>query len=150
MENDTIVQLVCFKLAEEEYAFDIMDIQEVVRVQDIIYIPQVPDFVLGVLNLRGNIISVFDLRKKFHLQVKPFDHNTKIVVAEVEESIFSMVIDEILENVTIESANIDPAPNVKMQISRDCIAGLGALEGRIITILNLAQIHEDIKKELGV
>jgi len=150
MSNDTIVQLVCFKLGDEEYAFDIMDIQEVVRVQEMTHIPQLPDFVLGVLNLRGNIISVFDLRKKLHLPVKPFDNNTKIVVAKVEESVFSMVIDEILENVTLERANIDPAPNVKMQISRECISGLGALDGRIITILDLTKIHEDIKKELGI
>lgn len=150
MLNETIVQLVCFKLGGEEYAFDIMDIQEVVRVQEMTHIPQLPDFVLGVLNLRGNIISVFDLRKKLHLPVKPYDNNTKIVVAKVDESIFSMVIDEILENVTMERSGIDPAPNVKMKISRDCIAGLGALEGRIITILDLGRIHDEIKKELGI
>ncbi|MBL8013827.1 MAG: purine-binding chemotaxis protein CheW [Candidatus Omnitrophica bacterium] len=150
MLNETIVQLVCFKLGGEEYAFDIMDIQEVVRVQEMTHIQQLPDFVLGVLNLRGNIISVFDLRKKLHLPVKPYDNNTKIVVAKVDESIFSMVIDEILENVTMERSGIDPAPNVKMKISRDCIAGLGALEGRIITILDLGRIHDEIKKELGI
>ncbi len=143
-------QLVCFKLADEEYAIKITDIQEVIRVQRITPLPQMPEFVLGVINLRGYVISVFDLRKKLHLPAKNFDNKTKIVVAKIEERMFSMIVDEILENVTLEQDRIDPAPTVKMKINRECVLGLGELEGRMITILNLEKIHEEVSTELGI
>ncbi len=142
-------QLVCFKIADEEYAIKITDIQEVVRVPKITPLPQVPDFVLGVINLRGYVITVFDLRKKLHLPAKAFDNKTKIVVAKIKETMFSMIVDEILENTTLDQSQIDPAPSVKMKIPRDCVSGLGELEGRMITILNLDKIHEEIRTELG-
>lgn len=143
-------QLVCFKLADEEYAIKITDIQEVIRVQRITPLPQMPEFVLGVINLRGYVISVFDLRKKLHLPAKGFDNKTKIVVAKIDERMFSMIVDEILENVTLEQNQIDPAPTVKMKINRECVLGLGELEGRMITILNLEKIHEEVSAEIGI
>ena len=147
--KDQVYQLVCFKLADEEYAVKITDIQEVVRIQGITFIPQVPDFTLGVVNLRGNVIPVLDLRKKLHLEERPFDDKTKIMVARVEGVVFGMVIDEILENIKLEGSQIDPAPAVKMKIERECVLGLGELDGRMIIILDLAKIHEGVRKEIG-
>ncbi len=146
--SEPTIQLVCFKLAEEEYSVKITDIQEVIRIGHITHIPQTPHFTLGVINLRGNIVSVFDLRSKLKLPQKPFDHNTKIIVANVDGEVFSFVVDAILENVTLESNQVDAAPTVKMTIDNECVAGLGELEGRMITILNLKRVHEDIKKEM--
>jgi purine-binding chemotaxis protein CheW len=146
--TESMVQLVCFKLADEEYAVRIIDIQEVIRVGHITPIPQVPPFALGVINLRGNIVSVFDLRSKLRLQQKEFNHSTKIIVANVEGEVFSFIVDEILENVTLDASQIDSAPDVKMTIDKDCVAGLGELQGRMITILNLKKVHETIKKEM--
>ena len=145
---ETTVQLVCFKLADEEYAVKITDIQEVIRIGHITHIPQTPSFSLGVINLRGNIVSVFDLRAKLKLPQKAFDNNTKIIVANVEGEVFSFVVDEILENVTLEHNQIDATPSIKITIDRECVAGLGELEGRMITILNLKRVHEDVKKEM--
>ncbi len=146
--SEATIQLVCFKLADEEYAVKITDIQEVIRIGHITHIPQTPNFTLGVINLRGNIVSVFDLRSKLKLPQKAFDNSTKIIVANVEGEVFSFVVDAILENVTLESIQIDAAPSVKMTIDNECVAGLGELEGRMITILNLKKVHEDIKKEV--
>lgn len=148
LENEERHQLVCFKLAEEEYAIKITDIQEVIKIQTITPLPQMPEWVLGVINLRGYVISVFDLRKKLHLQSKAFDDHTKIVVARVGELSFGMIVDEILENITLGQSKIDPAPTVKMKINRECVLGVGSLEGRMITILNLEKINEEIKNEL--
>lgn len=150
VDSEVRYQLVCFKLAEEEYAININDIQEVIGVQEITHIPQMPEFVLGVANLRGYVVSVFDLRKKLHLDAKPFDDQTKIVFALVDGTVFGLIVDEILENVTLPESSIDPAPSVKMKISKECIFGLGELEGRMITILNLAKIQEEINSELGI
>lgn len=146
--NLDTTQFVCFKLANEEYAVKIIDIQEVIRIGHITRIPQVPPFSLGVINLRGNIVSVFDLRSKLKLQQKPFDNNTKVIIANVDGEVFSFVVDQILENITLDSSQIDSAPSVKMAIDKECVAGLGELEGRMITILNLKKVHEDVKKEM--
>ncbi len=148
--QDDLYQLVSFKLAEEEYAFKITDIQEVIHVQAIRGIPQMPEFILGVINLRGNVISVFDLRKKLHLPAKEFDDKTKIVVTKVDDTIISLVVDEIMENITLTQSQVEPAPNVKMKINKECIAGLGKLKGKLITILNLEKIHEEIIADVDI
>jgi len=143
-----IVQLVCFKLADEEYAVKITDTQEAIRIRHITHIPQTPVFALGVINLRGNILPVFDLRSWLKLPQKEFDHNTRIIIAEVGGNIFSFVVDSILENISLENSQIDPAPSVKMTIDRECVLGLGELEGRMVTILNLKRVQDGIKKEM--
>ncbi len=147
-ENHSLKQLVCFRLANEEYAVPITDIQEVIRIQKIAPLPQVPAFCLGVINLRGSVISVFDMRKKLHLPDKGFDENTKIIVASVDDVVFSMVVDEILENIKLEPSQVDKAPTIKMKIDKECVAGLGELDGRMITILDLKKVHQDIRKQI--
>ena len=149
INSDSMIQLVCFKLAEEEYAVNIIDIQEVIRVKKITHIPQTPNFALGVINLRGNIIPVFDLRTWLKLPQKGFDHKTKIIVANIGgNQVFSLLVDAVIENVTLGHSQIDAAPSIKMSVNKECVTGLGELEGRMITILNLKKVHEGIKKEM--
>ncbi len=148
-EQTKIEQFVCFKLASEEYAFDIKCVQEVIRIPRITPVPQMPDFCLGVINIRGNVVPLFDLRRKFHLSEKAFDANSKILVVAVDNMLISMVVDEILDNIKLESSQIDPAPTVRMNIERECIKGLGEMEGRMIAILDLQKIHDVIKKDVG-
>ncbi len=143
-----IKQFVCFKLASEEYGIDIQLIQEVVKIPKITHIPQMPYFCLGVINSRGNIIPVFDLRKKFHLADKDFTHDTRILVASIDNEAVSFVVDKVLDNVKFDMAQVDPAPTVKMNIDREYIDGLGELEGRMIIILNLEKMHANIMSEI--
>ena len=147
--DSKIIQLVCFKLADEEYGVDIKQVQEVIRVQKITPVPQMPDFVLGIINIRGNIIPVFDMRKKFGLPDKKFDLNTKFLVAKVKGTLLSFVVDEILDNVKIESKNIEPAPAVKMNIPKDCLSGVGLIEKRMIIILDIYKINERILSDIA-
>ena len=145
---EAMIQLVCFKLANEEYAVKITDIREVIRTRRITKVPQTPVFALGIINLRGSIIPVYDLRSWFKLSMKEFDHVTKIIIADVGGEEFSMVVDEVIENVILESSQIDAAPKGGLWINRECVLGLGELEGRMITILNYKKVHADIKKEM--
>ena len=147
ISND-ILQLVCFKLADEEYAVDITRVQEVIKVQSITPVPQMPDFVLGVVNIRGSVVPVFDLRKKFNLPEKEFDDNTKILVVNVKNILLSFIVDEILDNIKIETSSIDPAPNVKMQISKDCVVGIGLRDERMIVILDIDKINDEINLDI--
>ena len=147
-KSTDILQLVCFKLADEEYAIDITRVQEVIRVQTITPVPQMPDFVLGVVNIRGSVVPVFDLRRKFKLAEKEFDSNTKILVVNVNNILHSVIVDEILDNIKLESSSIDPAPSVKMQISRECVLGVGLRENRMIVLLDIDRINEEINNDI--
>lgn len=159
MKSDTEIQIddmqvVCFNLEEEEYAFDILNIKEVIHVDTITTIPQVPSFVLGVINIRGTIVPVFDLRKKFSLREKELTSDTRIIVTLVRTGMIGLIVDKVLENIILYKQQIDPVPNVKMKIDKDCILGVGKLEGRMITILNISRVHEtildDIKTHTGI
>ncbi len=148
MTNSDVLQLVCFKLADEEYAVDITRVQEVIRVQAITPVPRMPDFVLGVVNIRGSVVPVFDLRKKFKLQEKEFDDATKILVVNVKNVLLSFIVDEILDNIKLDSSSIDPTPNVKMQISKECVIGVGLRENRMIVILDIDRINDEINLDI--
>ena len=153
MDQETdadIQQFVCFRLAKEEYAINIQLIQEAIKVPNITPVPQMPDFCLGVINSRGNVIPAFDLRKKFHLNEKEFDSNTRILVAAVDGVSISLIVDEVLDNIRLSARQIDPAPTVKMRIEGEYISGLGELDKRMIAILNLTKMHDFMKNEIGV
>jgi purine-binding chemotaxis protein CheW len=141
-------QLVCFNLAGEEYAVDITHVQEVIRVQRITPVPQMPDFVLGVINIRGNIVPVFDLRRQFQLPERPLDGQSKILVLKTGGAPLSIVVDRILDNVKMENAVIDPAPEVKLKMDSACIQGLGELGARMIIILDLVAVSGAIKSRV--
>lgn len=166
--QEETLQLVCFMFADEQYAVHITCVREVIRIQKITHVPQMPDFTMGVINIRGNILPVFDLRKKFGLPEKAFDGKTKIIVVDVDEACLScdgtsrliagpvdggqtqicFVVDEILDNVKVSASAVVPAPNVKMKIKRECIWGIGKLEERMIIILDLRRLNESILEDI--
>ncbi|NLO92306.1 MAG: purine-binding chemotaxis protein CheW [Elusimicrobia bacterium] len=143
-----VMQLVCFKLAQEEYAVDITNVQEVIKVQPITPVPQMPPFVLGVINIRGSIIPVFDMRKLFKLPEKAFDEQSKILVLKYEGVVVSIIVDQILDNIKIEHSSIDPAPEVRLKIERECIYGLGEIGDRMVIILNFNKVNGVAKREI--
>lgn len=145
---DEVLQLVCFTFADEQYAVDIRNAHEVILVPRITRVPQVPDFTLGVINVRGQIVPVFDLRRKFGLLEKEFDEQTKILIAEVNGGQISFIVDKMLDNIKLDASMIDPSPHVKMKIERECIQGIGQLEGRMIIILDLHKLSESIDRAI--
>lgn len=147
--NAEIMQFVCFKLADEQYAIDITKVQEVLRVPKITSVPQMPDFVLGVVNIRGKVVPVFDLHKKFKLPDNPINDQTKILVANIGGILLSFVIDEILDNIKLDMNKIDPTPNVKMKIQKECIRGIGVIEGRMIIILDLNTLNDVLNLDIS-
>lgn len=144
----SILQVVCFRLADEEYAFDITRVQEVIRMQSLTHVPQMPEFVLGVVNIRGSVVPVFDLRKKFNLPQKAFDEATKILVVTVEKEYISFVVDEILDNIKIDAAQLDPAPTVKMEIEKACVKGVALIDERMITVLDIDRVNDGVNQEI--
>jgi len=143
-----LIQVVCFKLEDEEYAFDILNIKEVIHLNSITSVPQMPQFVLGVINIRGTIVPVFDLKRKFILHEKDFTADTRIIVAILNSGMAGLVVDEVLENLIINKRKMDPVPSVKMKIDKDCVIGIGKLDRRLITILDITKVHETILGEI--
>jgi purine-binding chemotaxis protein CheW len=142
------VQLVSFKLADEEYAVEIHHLQEIIRLLKITPVPQVPDFVLGIINIRGELIPVFDLRKKFGLAESAPTTQTKIVIVRAAEAVISFIVDKVIDTIKIDRRHIDPSPNVKMEMERDCVSGVGILDKRMVIVLDIEKVHSHINEAI--
>ncbi len=147
-DSEELLPLVCFRLGEEQYALDMARVHEVLRLIPITRVPQMPDFVLGIINARGNIIPVFDLRRKFDLGGSTIDEKAKLIVVDTRESPVSFVADELLDNVKVERSSIAPAPEGKLQVPKECVAGISRLDERVIIILDLDKMYELAQEEI--
>lgn len=154
MEEATISgekQLVVFDLAGETYGVDISTVQEIIRIQEITRVPKVPDFVEGVINLRGNVIPVIDLRKRFDFEDKERDNATRIVVIESGEYTVGMIVDSVSEVVRVQEENIEPPSSIIADIDSDYLIGVCKMEDKLVILLDLAKVltpkeQEDLKQ----
>ena len=137
---DELLQLVGFNLGDEEFGVDILKVQEINRMIEITKVPQSPDFVEGVINLRGEIIPVIDLRKRFGLSKKDPDRHTRIIVAEVGESTLGFVVDAVSEVIRIKSDTVEPPPPIVKGQHAEYIQGVGKLDDRLLMLLDIDKI----------
>ncbi|MGQ9630600.1 MAG: chemotaxis protein CheW [bacterium] len=137
-----VVQLVGFWLSGEEYALEITQVQEIRRVPEITRVPRAPDFVTGVMNLRGRIIPVIDLKKRFRLEeTGERSSANRIVVVEVDDSTAGIFVDAMSEVVTIGVEDIEPPPQATAGgIEPIYVRGVGKLGERLLIILDLNKI----------
>ncbi len=110
--DDEIIQWVTFKLDEEKYGINVMQVQEVLRLTEIAPVPGSPDYVMGIVNLRGNVVTVIDTRKRFGLFQKEADDATRIVIVEVNNQVIGILVDSVAEVVNIHSSDIETSPNL--------------------------------------
>lgn len=143
--NGELRQLVCFKLGEEEFGVDINNVQEINRMVDITKIPQSLDYVEGVINLRGKIIPVIDLRKRFgFLTLEERTKETRIVVLETETVTVGIIVDQVTEVLRIPSGSIEPTPELaSSDVDVRYIEGVALLKESLLIVLNTAQIFSD-------
>lgn len=142
-------QLVVFNLSSETYGVDISAVREIIRMQVITEVPRTPDFVEGVINLRGKVIPVIDLHKRFDLPLVEETSNTRIMVVEVENVTVGMIVDSVSEVLRISKDSIDPPPPVISGVDSAYLRGVGKLEDKLIILLDLNQVlHEKEKKHL--
>lgn len=137
-----MVQLVNFRLRDEEFGLDIGSVREITRVTDITHIPEAPSFIYGVTNLRGQVIAVIDLAKQFGLAPQQdLPETAKIVVTEIKGQTVGMLVDEVPEVLKIADENIEPAPElVQTEVRTDYIKGVGKLDNRLIILLDLEKL----------
>ena len=134
--DEDIMQLVGFIVGEEEYAIPILSIQEIIKPIDYTRVPTTPEFVLGVFNLRGNVIPLIDLRKKFSLRSKSVDDDTRYIVLKDGDNIAGFVIDKLTEAIRIKKSQIEETPET-MSKRDGYIYGIGKTSKGILTILNV-------------
>ncbi|WP_081859263.1 chemotaxis protein CheW [Desulfohalovibrio reitneri] len=135
-----IRQLVTFSIGDEEFGIDILKVQEIIRMVDITRVPKAPDFVEGVINLRGKVIPVIDLRKRFGMPGKDHDKNTRCVVVDICNMIVGFIVDSVSEVLRIPSDTIEPPPPVVAGIESEYINGVGKLEDRLLILLDLNKL----------
>ncbi|MBN2102894.1 purine-binding chemotaxis protein CheW [bacterium] len=139
-------QWVCFKLGNEEFGVDILKVREIVRIQSITHVPQTPDTVAGVINLRGNVIPVIDLPKKLGLPESNRDDKARIIVFFVGDKLIGMIVDHVERVLRIRKEQIESPPDIGAGRIQDYIEGMGKVEKDLIVLLNIDKIltEEDI------
>jgi len=147
MDSREILQLVTFRLGKEEYSLDILKVQEIIRHMELTRVPKSPDFVEGVINLRGKVIPVLDLRKRFGLPVDEKTNETRIIVVDVDSRTVGLKVDAVSEVLRLPSDTVEPPPAMVTGIESDYIKGVGKLDGRLLILLDVARILTKSEKE---
>jgi purine-binding chemotaxis protein CheW len=133
-------QYIGFRVGGEEYGIELLRVREVIRPREITRLPRTPSFVRGIINLRGDVIPVFDLRDKFSLPAKADDEDTRVIVTDLEGRLVGMVVDAASQVVRIPAADIEPAPPVLGGFRQEHLHGIGKLGDRLVILLNVDRI----------
>ena len=140
--NDSldIIQLVSFKLDKIEYGIDILSVHEILRIPEITRLPNAPDYIKGVINLRGNVIPVVDIRMRFGMPSAPVTELSRIIVVEIGEKLVGLMVDNVYQVIRLSRSRIDEPHELIEGISTEFINGIGRLQDRLIVILRLDNI----------
>lgn len=143
-----LVQLVGLKLGDEEYAIDVLKIQEIIRSVEITVVPRMDNFILGVMNLRGKVIPVIDLRIRFSLEKSDFDKTTRIIVVRFEKQNIGFVVDEVTEVIRIKRSMVEPTPPLVGSIGQEYILGICRYDARLIMLLDIDRVINEGGEQL--
>lgn len=134
------VQLVVFKLGREEYGVSILQVQEIKKMTDITRVPHTPEYVKGVINLRGSVLPVIDLQKRLGLAETGYSDASRIIIVKVDEVHVGMIVDAVTEVTAISRDQIEPPYVVNSEVGINYISGVGKLDNRLLILLNVASI----------
>lgn len=137
---DEGIQVVAFKLRDEEYGLSILNVQEIRNLTDITRVPFSADFIKGVINLRGSVLPVIDLKQRLGLEQTPYTEKTRIVTVTVDDLHVGMLVDAVTEVITIEDKPVDPKKSLNGKENGKFISGIGNMDGRLIIMLDLPEI----------
>jgi purine-binding chemotaxis protein CheW len=142
-KNDDVQQWVTFQLDSEIYGINVMQVQEVLRYTEIAPVPGSPAYVLGIINLRGNVVTVLDTRTRFGLDTSEMSDNTRIVIIEADKQVIGILVDSVAEVVYLKASEIDVAPNVGNDESAKFIMGVSNKDGKLLILIDLNQLLSD-------
>ncbi|MEI8377303.1 MAG: chemotaxis protein CheW [bacterium] len=137
-------KLLTFSLGEEGYGISILKVKEIIGMLEITQVPRTPNFIKGVINLRGKIIPIMDLRMKFGMDEKPYNERTCIIVIEISiqgsQRLLGVVVDMVAEVINISAEEIEPAPQYGSKLEHNLIAGMGKVKDRVVIILDIDEV----------
>jgi purine-binding chemotaxis protein CheW len=136
-------QLATFFLNDEEYALTVSAVQEIVALTAITRVPHLPDFIKGVINLRGTIIPVIDLKLKFGMPLPPYGNHSCVIVTEYSGRVFGIIVDTVSDILVIPPAEISPTPGFGVKVRTDFIMGMGRIDNRLVIILDIEKVLSD-------
>ena len=136
-----------FNLAEEIYGIETLKVREIISLMEITAVPQTPRYVKGVINLRGKVIPIVDLRTRFGMEDHEYQERTCIIVVEIEEgdphSQVGVVVDTVMEVVNVQDDDIDTTPAFGVNLAMEYISGVAKLKGQVIILLDIEKVLED-------
>lgn len=138
--QETIRRWVTFRLEGEIYGIDVLQVQEVLRVSEIVPVPGAPDFILGIINLRGNVVTVIDTRKCFGLPAQEPDDASRIVIIESGKNIAGLLVDSVAEVVNISSSQIEVAPDVGTTEAAKYIQGISHHNNELLILVDVNRL----------
>ena len=134
------MQVVAFKLRDEEYGISILNVQEIRNLTDITRVPFSADFIKGVINLRGSVLPVIDLKQRLGLAETPYTDSTRIVTVTIDDLHVGMLVDAVTEVLTLENRPVDTKKAINSKEGSRFLRGIGNIDGRLIIMLNLPEI----------
>jgi purine-binding chemotaxis protein CheW len=140
-------QLVLFELANEHFGIDIAMVQGIVKLQEITKIPQSPDYVVGITNLRGDVLPVIDLEKRFGIAAHEQTRDTRIVVVNMDHLKIGMIVAAVSEVLTIDDSVIEPTPAIVTTVNSRFITGIARIDTRLVILLDLSLVLSEGEKE---
>ncbi|MGH1485017.1 MAG: chemotaxis protein CheW [Cellvibrionaceae bacterium] len=143
VSDDPVLQWVTFRLSGETYGVNVMQVQEVLRYTEIAPVPGAPDYVLGIINLRGNVVTVIDTRNRFGLASGELTDNTRIVIIEAEGHVIGILVDSVAEVVYLRQSEIETAPNVGNDESAKFIQGVCHKNEELLILIELDKLLSD-------
>lgn len=138
--DDPVLQWVTFKLGNETYGINVMQVQEVLRYTEIAAVPGAPTYVLGIINLRGNVVTVIDTRMRFGLEPAEVTDQTRIVIIEAEQQVIGILVDSVAEVVYLRQSEIETAPNVGNEESAKFIQGVCNRDNELLILVDLNKL----------
>lgn len=136
----TVQEYLIFRLGQEEYGIEILNVQEIRGCDKVTRVPNAPQFLIGVTNLRGVIVPIVDLRVRFNLPVSADDQDTVVIVLNLNARIIGIVVDGVADVLSLKSEQIKPTPDISAALSSRYLLGLGVIEQRMMILVNIEKL----------
>lgn len=142
------LKVIVFQLADKEYVIPVSQVQSIEKIMDITRVPKTPSFVKGVINLRGVVTPIIDLRERFELQANPLDDRSRMIMIKAEDIEVGLIVDAANDVLDIPTSAIEPQPDVVGTIESEFIAGVAKLDRRLLVLLHLDKVLSPLQQDM--
>src|ERR1700688_2051537 len=142
------IEVLAFTLGQEEYGLSILKVQEIRGYDSVTKIANAPDFIKGVVNLRGIIVPIIDMRIKFNLGTPTYDQFTVVIILNIADRVVGMVVDSVSDVITLNPEQIKPAPTMGVALNTDYLIGIGAIDERMLILVDIERLMSS--SEMGL